>query len=175
MALRHITLTIVDAKPGLVRRFRLGINQQAPVRQLRTKPTGRIHARSVKGLKIVLGKELPAMGAPHFPGMPERIDFPVVHRRRLSAGRAEAIGPDHPGAGDAGSVDHLPDLIQRIAHPGPGLRHDCIPNGSRPGKLPGISTGSLDQLRRKQGTAALHVIRDRRDSPRRRANACGGR
>ena len=55
-----------------------------------------VQAGLVEGGEVVLREALPAVWAVELPGLGEGIDLPGVHVHRPPAGRAVAVGPDHP-------------------------------------------------------------------------------
>ncbi len=154
-----VALTVIHAeRVPRVRRVRmLGIEQQPAVRPLRVEDALLVQARTVEGVKIVLGKQLLAVRAAHLPRLLEGLDLPVVHGHAFQAGRAVPVRPDHPRPLDRVAEHQVPQLVVGERQPRLGRFDQPIAGLGRPRVLGNVPP-RLRHHRPRQKLAPLGTV-----------------
>ena len=109
----HVSVAVIDAEAvqpiggiGMIL-----IKKQRSIGKRRIKEARGIQARAVKGGKIIRGKRIAAMRAPHLPRPCHRVGPPVVHGHIAAAGGTEPVGLDHPRPRDRRTEHHRPEIV----------------------------------------------------------------
>ena len=134
LAVVHAELVLGVGRVGV-----LGVEQQRAVGAGRVEDTLLVQARLEELEEVVLREELLAVRALHLPRLVQGVADPVVHRDALAAGRAVAVGPDHPGSGDARAEHQAPEFVVRLVHPRFGGLDQTVAEPAGQGSLATLS------------------------------------